>query len=311
MGRMMVSVLLVALAFPCSAQTSDGPRRELRNVLGMSVNNIGLQDSLELSWIRSERVRLVLNPVVSPSYGRAGAWARFTPHPAFELGAGLEPAAYFGTFNSLKSFESYSDPFDGEARSERESHFGVGGRACLAPRLRMKAGPIVAQAGADLEWVVVKRAGPLLLRADPRHAAPGRRRSLARDVGRAAIAAQSGRRRNPRGRRELRDGLRVRRPFEPRASARRARHTRVRWEALRPTEAHAAGQRLLLPPRSLEAGTGRRCGGGGGHAGSLMAASPDEAEAPLRRTRVPAPTDDLGSTEAACPAGPGWPYSIG
>jgi hypothetical protein len=161
------------LAIEDEAPAEPGRRRELSETLAASVNNLGLQNVLELSWRRP--LSASRNPLLSgahtafgvshtltPSYTRVGAWAQVSPLSVLDLRVGVEPTAYFGTFHSLMSFDSYGDSFTNDARDQRGgAGFGTAGRVYLSPTLKMKAGPVVAVAGADFEWWRSDARGPL------------------------------------------------------------------------------------------------------------------------------------------------------
>lgn len=168
-------LLLLAIS-PLGAEdetpTVPRPRRELREQIGASVNNLGLQNSLDVSWrwplssssnplLSDAHLTLGLSHALSPSYTRVGAWAEFSPLSVLDLRVGIEPAVYFGTFHSLLSFNSYSDNFSNDARDKLGGAFGTAGRVYASPTLKMKAGPIVAAASADFEWWKSDAAGPL------------------------------------------------------------------------------------------------------------------------------------------------------
>ena len=170
-----LGLLLLAIG-PLGAEdeTLIGPRRrELREQIGASVNNLGLQNSLDLSWrwplssssnplLSDAHLTLGLTHTLSPSYTRVGAWAEFSPLSVLDLRVGIEPGVYFGSFHSLLSFNSYSDNFSNDARDKRgDSAFGTAGRLYASPTLKMKAGPLVAAASADFEWWKSDAAGPL------------------------------------------------------------------------------------------------------------------------------------------------------
>jgi hypothetical protein len=175
MKNLVLAFILLGTSLAAGDDAPGGPeaaRRELHEEVGVSLNNLGLQNSLDLSWrwplLRSKNplladahLALGLSHALSPSYMRVGAWAEISPLSVLELRAGLEPTAYFGTFNSLMSFGSYADPFDNHAREQRGgAGFGAAGRAYLSPTLKMKAGPLVALVSADLEWWSATAAGP-------------------------------------------------------------------------------------------------------------------------------------------------------
>lgn len=136
-------VAITPLAAEDGQPAEAGRRRELSETLSLSVNNLGLQNVLELSWrqpLSASRNRLLseahtafgLSHTLTPSYTRVGAWAEVSPLSVLNLRAGVEPTAYFGNF-----------------------------RALMSPSLRMKAGPVVAVARADVEWWKSDASGPL------------------------------------------------------------------------------------------------------------------------------------------------------
>ncbi len=174
----LVSAVLALLVAPVLASgdaplAGEAPHRELREQIGASVNNLGLQNSLDLSWrwplsassnplLSDAHLTLGLTHALTPSYTRVGAWAELSPLSVLDLRVGMEPAVYFGTFNSLMSFNSYSDPFNNDARDKRGgAAFGTAGRVYVSPTLKMKAGPLLAAASADFEWWKSDAAGPL------------------------------------------------------------------------------------------------------------------------------------------------------
>jgi hypothetical protein len=162
-----------ALAIEDATPAEPARRRELSETLAASVNNLGLQNVLELSWTRP--LSASRNPLLSgahtafgvshtltPSYTRMGAWAELSPLSVLDLRVGVEPTVYFGTFHSLMSFDSYGDSFTNDARDLRGgAGFGTAGRVYLSPTLKSKAGPVVAVAGADFEWWRSRAQGPL------------------------------------------------------------------------------------------------------------------------------------------------------
>jgi hypothetical protein len=141
-----------------------GPRREVRGQLGASINNLGLQNSLDMSW--TWPVSDSLNPLLSgahisvgathaltPAQMRLGGWFEYSPLSILDVRAGIDPSAYFGTFNSLMSFDAYTDPFDSDTRDVRgRSQAGAAGRAYVSPTVKLQAGALVMSASADVEW---------------------------------------------------------------------------------------------------------------------------------------------------------------
>jgi hypothetical protein len=169
MKRSKAAVLMV-VAVACGVTALDagevvGWRGETSEALGVAANPLGLQNTLERAWRRrlfasaspllaDAHVSFGIADRLTPAYNRVGVWAELAPLSILELRAGIEPVAYFGTFKSLLSFERYDARFDDDARAARsgEAGFAVGGRAYLAPTLKLRAGPVVARARAEFEW---------------------------------------------------------------------------------------------------------------------------------------------------------------
>jgi len=159
-----------SLLFSILAPTADAwaqPReasREVRGQLGVSINNAGLQNVIEVSWMRpasasthpllaGARFGAGIVHALTPAQTRLGGWLEYSPLSFLDIRAGIDPSVYFGTFNSLQGFDSYSDAFDTDAREARGGgRAGYSTRAYVAPTLKMKIGPIVASATAEMEW---------------------------------------------------------------------------------------------------------------------------------------------------------------
>jgi hypothetical protein len=149
---------------PASGDAARSPRREVRGQLGASINNAGLQSSIDLVWTRplsdsaspifsGAHVSAGVSHAVTPAQARLGAWIEYSPLSIFDLRVGADPQAYFGTFHSLMSFDAYTDSFDKDARKSRgEASAGTAVRVYAAPTIKAKAGRLVASAGAEFEW---------------------------------------------------------------------------------------------------------------------------------------------------------------
>ena len=170
-----LSALMLAPVLAAGDESAPpAARRELRDTFGVAANNLGVQNVLELStrrrlgsssrplW-RDAHVSAGLTHSVTPAYTRLGAWAELAPLSIVSIRAGIEPALYFGTFGSLMSFQDYRDDFGNDARKARRdtARPGSAARAYLAPEVRLKAGPVIAVAGAELEWWRSSASGPL------------------------------------------------------------------------------------------------------------------------------------------------------
>jgi hypothetical protein len=145
---------------------------DLRGQLGASINNAGAQLSFELSRRRPlSRSRHPLfadahvgvggTAAFTPAHLRAGVWVEAAPVSVFVLRVGAEPAYYFGTFDSLASFESRRDAFDSDSRNDRGGAVaGTATRFYVTPTLRLRAGRFIGFASADLERWSSSAAGP-------------------------------------------------------------------------------------------------------------------------------------------------------
>jgi len=170
----MKVVLVAALAALASRSAlADGPERRSTNTLGSSLNPIGLQDRFTLSWrwglsssknplLKDAHFSIGLSDNLSPAYNRLGIWAELSPLSVLDLGAGVEPAVYFGTFGHVSSFPSYNSDFSKEARDRIKSQAvaRAGVRFHLSPTLKMKVGRVIARTGAEFEWWKVDAPGP-------------------------------------------------------------------------------------------------------------------------------------------------------
>lgn len=175
MGRTLLRVMVVAgtvlalwaelaWAQPETASTPSGARREVRGQLGASVNNAGVQNTLETSWtwrtsrsthplLSGAHVATGITNALTPTQAKLGGWVEYSPLSILDLRAGFDPAIYFGTFDSLMGFMSYDEPFNPDYRKARGgAKAGVSARTYLSPTLKFRAGPIVASAGAEFEW---------------------------------------------------------------------------------------------------------------------------------------------------------------
>jgi hypothetical protein len=164
---LIASVLFPATSLAQSAQPAPPPpspvTTELRTQLGISYNNLGLQQSLE--WSRKRLLRPGSGPMgadahlmfgaqlaVSPSYARVNVWGQFAPVSILVVRAGVDQGQYFGTFDSLLPFDRPEDLFDTDSRKERPgAKADRVRRLYLSPTLRLRVGRILAAGTADLE----------------------------------------------------------------------------------------------------------------------------------------------------------------
>lgn len=159
----------VPLPRPAAAPASV---TNIRGQLGASVNNAGVQLSVDVSRQRSlSRSRHPLlaeahvgiggTAAVTPASVGGDVWAEVAPLSAFVLRVGAEPAYYFGTFDSLSSFTSRREPFDTDSRRQRDSAApATATRLYVTPTVRLRAGRFVGLASADVEWWSSTAAGP-------------------------------------------------------------------------------------------------------------------------------------------------------
>lgn len=169
MSRCHYVVVLVCagLFFPNAAAAQEppaGPGRGIRAQLGASINNAGLQNLLEVAWTRplsasshpllaGAHISGGIVHVLTPTQTKLGGWVEYSPLSILDIRAGVDPSAYFGTFNSLQGFDSYDDAFDSEAREGRAgAKRGVSIRSYIAPTIKVKAGPLAAATTLELEW---------------------------------------------------------------------------------------------------------------------------------------------------------------
>ncbi len=171
--RMLPFVALAFLATPPLVTAEEiAPRRSgsvVDESLGASYNQLGLQHVLGVRWTRSlfhspspllQDAHLAggLTHTLTPSYMRAGAWLEMAPLSVFSVRAGIEPGTYFGTFSSLRSYNSYDSCLASGCGSARRP--GSGARLSVSPTARLRLGAFAAASTATLEWWWSSAAGP-------------------------------------------------------------------------------------------------------------------------------------------------------
>jgi hypothetical protein len=173
--HLLVVLFVLALGLPAGARAQRPAPvvTELRTQVGASINNLGVQHTLE--WSRRRALAPTAGPLrseahvqcgavtsVTPSFVRAGVWAQVAPLSILVVRAGVEPAAYFGTFNSLMSFDRRDAPFDTDSRKDRGgATSGTVWRWYVTPTLRVRLGRVIASANADIERWSASADGPL------------------------------------------------------------------------------------------------------------------------------------------------------
>lgn len=149
---------------PRGNQGSVNPRgREITGQLGASFNNPGLQNTLDVAWVKplstsanpllaGARVAGGVVSVITPTMTRAGGWLEYAPLSIVAVRAGVEPVFYFGSFSSLMQFPSYDSTFDQDVLSEKiGTSAGVGLKSYVTPSIQFRAGRVVARVSADFE----------------------------------------------------------------------------------------------------------------------------------------------------------------
>ncbi len=172
LGSLLATTVAAQTTPPADAGASGGPTRELRHQIGASINNAGVQDTLEIAWQRPLTTSIhplragahlsagVVN-VLTPSMDRLGGWVEYAPLSIASLRVGAEPSAYFGTFHSVLAFQGYDDPFDADTREARGAgRAATGLRSYVTPAVQFRAGPVAVRTAADIEWWRVDVSGP-------------------------------------------------------------------------------------------------------------------------------------------------------
>ena len=163
---------------PRGNQGNPSPKgHEITGQLGASFNNPGLQNTLDVAWVKplsSSANRLLADArlaagvvsVITPTMTRAGGWVEYAPLSIVAVRAGIEPIFYFGTFSSLMPFPSYDSTFDQDVLSRKTgTSAGVGLKSYVTPSIQFRAGPLVARASADLEYWRSSADGPFFYEA--------------------------------------------------------------------------------------------------------------------------------------------------
>jgi hypothetical protein len=169
-ARVGIGLVLVLVPALTTAQTTVYPtavplpvQREVTGQLGGSINNAGLQQTLGVSWTRplvrsthplvtGAHLSSGVTGALTPALGRIGGWLEFAPLSILEFRAGFDHSSYFGTFNSLQSFDSYTERFDNDARDARGgARAGTAKRVYLAPTIKLQFGPVVIASTTELE----------------------------------------------------------------------------------------------------------------------------------------------------------------
>ncbi len=178
MSQRIVTSAVIVSGLAVTAAQAQTPRlpaavAEARSQLGASINNAGLQQSFDVSWRQplSASQRALLSDAhiavggsaaATPASLRGGAWIEIAPVSFLVVRAGVDPAHYFGTFDSLTSFDSRRDAFDADARKARGSaEAGRTTRFYVTPSLQMRAGHFAGRTSVDIERWSSTASGPL------------------------------------------------------------------------------------------------------------------------------------------------------
>ena len=161
----LLAGFLASVAAPLAAQTPAPPdtTHQTRAQLAASVNNAGLQQSIE--WSASRRLTHSTNPwladahvaaggslALPPASARAGLWAEVAPLSVLVIRAGVDPSHYFGTFDSVTSFDRREAAFDDDARKAAgNARAGQTVKFFVSPTLQARVGHIAGQVSADFE----------------------------------------------------------------------------------------------------------------------------------------------------------------
>jgi hypothetical protein len=169
-ARVGIGLVLVLVPALTTAQTTGHPgaaplpvQREVTGQLGGSINNAGLQQTLAVSWtrplvrsthplVKGAHLSSGVTGALTPALGRIGGWLEFAPLSILEFRAGFDHSSYFGTFNSLQGFDSYTDRFDPDARDARGgARAGTAKRVYLSPTIKLQFGPVVIASTAEAD----------------------------------------------------------------------------------------------------------------------------------------------------------------
>ena len=163
--RVAWALVLLIAAVPAGAEP---PQRQMIEVVGASVDVLGVQNTLDISW--RWRLSHSTNPLLSdahlavgvtndlsPAFMRVGGWVAWAPVSVFAVRAGVEPVYYFGIVGSLIGFPTQDAVFDEDARRalrpDAVSELGV--RFHVAPTLQFRLGRVVASGTVEFErWEV-------------------------------------------------------------------------------------------------------------------------------------------------------------
>jgi len=157
---------------PADGTSATRRHPAVRWQLGASVNNPGLQQTVEVVWttplttsshpvLAGAHVSGAVVSVTTPAQARLGGWVEYAPLAIAAVRIGFEPGGYFGTFNSVMSFPRYDEDFDRETRNRRGGGTAaLGTKAYVSPSLQGRVGPMVARVSADIERWHVSASGP-------------------------------------------------------------------------------------------------------------------------------------------------------
>lgn len=160
----MLKQVLCAAALLLSALVEAQPRRDLRSTTGLSLNNLGLQTTADLTWrwplSESKNVLLAdahftigITDSFSPAYNRLGLWLEYSPLSILDLRFGVEPSYYFGSFSTVIDLPGYEANYSPAALLSLTDVRGpgFGGRAYFEPTIKLKVKSVIFASYADFE----------------------------------------------------------------------------------------------------------------------------------------------------------------
>jgi hypothetical protein len=154
----------LAAAQSGTSEPSNSPEWRIQAEVGASINNAGLQNTLEVARRQPLRhspdpiaadahVSAGLTQVLTPAHTSVGGWVEYSPSVVLQMRAGVQRSAYFGTFGSLMGFDRSTDTFDRHARELRGgARPGTSTRIDVTPVFRLPVGPILLYAGHGAEF---------------------------------------------------------------------------------------------------------------------------------------------------------------
>lgn len=139
-----------------------------RNLLGFTLNVIGLENRLEVGYrkplfeessmlLQGNNVGVYVLPYVSPASATIGAALEFKPLAVFQLRLEYRHVWYFGNFNFVQSFANpaaeHSDTRRRQ-RGEQQLHYSTSGQHfVVVPQLQAAVGPVAVRNTLRMEYL--------------------------------------------------------------------------------------------------------------------------------------------------------------